>query len=72
MLGWAVGWVWWFTWRLVVSGLCLWTIQNAVHQEGYYIETRTLIISGLCVILGVRIWMPFSKEAKPREIQNDD
>lgn len=69
MLEWAAGWIWWFTWRLVVSGLCLWTIQNVAHQEGHYIETKTLVIVGMCAILGIRIWMPFAKEAKKREEQ---
>lgn len=69
MIEWAAGWIWWFTWRLLVSGLCLWTIQNVVHQEGYFIETKVLVIAGACAILGIRIWMPFSKESKQREEQ---
>ena len=70
MLEWAARWIWWITWRLVVSAVCLWTIQNVVHQEGYYIETRTLVIAGACAILGIRIWMPFAS-AKNKEETDD-
>lgn len=61
MLGWAMGWVLWFTWRLAVTVACLLTIQNVAHQEGHYIETRTLFIAGFCAILGIRVWMPFKQ-----------
>lgn len=61
MLGWMMGWVWWFTWRLAVSAACLFTIQNVIHQEGYYIENRVLLVAGICVVVGVRIWMPFKQ-----------
>lgn len=64
MLGWMIGWVWWFAWRLAVSGVCLWTIQNVIHQEGYYIEFRTLLVTGVCAVVGIRFWMPSSKSTK--------
>jgi len=67
MIGWMMGWVWWFTWRLVVSGVCLFTIQNVIHQEGYYIENKTLIVAGLCAVLAIRIWMPSAKQPKSLE-----
>jgi len=64
MLGWMTYWFWWLFWRLIVSGVCLFTIQNVIHQEGYYIETKTLLIAGACAILGIRIWMPSTKYNK--------
>jgi len=62
MIGWMAYWVWWFTWRAAISLACLYTIQNVIHQEGYYIEWKTLVVSGICVILGVRFWMPSPKK----------
>ena len=64
MFGWMMSWVWWFTWRLAVSLACLFTIHNVVHQEGYYIEYRTLLVAGVCAVLGIRVWMPSAKETK--------
>jgi hypothetical protein len=58
MIGWMASWVWWISWRLAASLACLWTIQNVIHQEGYFIEYRTLLVAGICIIVGVRIWMP--------------
>lgn len=62
MLEWMIGRVWWATWRLAVSLVCLLTIQNVIHQEGYRVEFSTLLVTGACAILGIRIWMPFAKE----------
>lgn len=62
MFRWMMGWVWYATWRLAVSLACLLTIQNVIHQEGYRVEFSTLLVTGACAILGIRIWMPFTKE----------
>lgn len=62
MIRWMIVWVWWATWRLAVSLACLLTIQNVIHLEGYRVELSTLLVTGACAILGIRIWMPFSKE----------
>jgi hypothetical protein len=67
MVAWMMERVWWFAWRLAVSGVCLWTIQNVIHQEGYYVETKTLLVAGACAILGIRIWMPSAKQPKSLE-----
>jgi hypothetical protein len=64
MFGWMMSRVWWFTWRLAVSLACLGTIHNVVHREGYYIEYTTLLVAGLCAVVGIRVWMPSTKEAK--------
>lgn len=64
MIAWMASWVWWFAWRLAVTLACLWTVQNVIHQEGYYIEYRVLVVAALCVIVGVRVWMPSNKENK--------
>jgi len=58
MLGWMAYWVWWFTWRSAVTFACMYTIQNVIHQEGYYVETKTLMVATICAILGIRVWMP--------------
>ncbi len=62
MFRWMMGWVWYATWRLAVSLACLLTIQNVIHQEGYRVEFSTLLVTGACAILGIRIWMPFTNE----------
>lgn len=62
MIAWMASWVWWFAWRLVVTLACLWTVQNVIHQEGYYIEMKILMVAALCMIVGVRVWMPSIKE----------
>jgi hypothetical protein len=67
MVVWMMERLWWYAWRLAVSGVCLWTIQNVIHQEGYYIETKTLLVAGACAILGIRIWMPSAKQPKSLE-----
>lgn len=67
MIGWMMGWVWWFAWRLAVTGVCLWTIQNVIHREGYFIDSSTLVVAGLCAILGIRVWMPSGKQPKSLE-----
>lgn len=64
MIGWMAYWVWWIVWRLAVSLVCLYTIQNVIHQEGYYVEYPTLLVSGFCAVVGVRIWMPSAKQTK--------
>jgi predicted MFS family arabinose efflux permease len=66
MIRWMTAWVWWATWRLAVSLACLLTIQNVIHQEGYRVEFSTLLVTGACAILGIRIWMPSSKEKSPQ------
>lgn len=48
----------WYTIRIVVTLACVWTIQNVIHKEGYYIKFDTLLIVAVCVIIGVRFWMP--------------
>ncbi len=52
----------WYCIRIVVTLLCVWTIQNVVHKDGYYIKFNTLLICAALVIVGVRFWMPRMKE----------
>jgi hypothetical protein len=62
MFQWAAFWIWWFGWRCAVTLTCMYTIQNVVHQEGYFISWETLFASTLCAIVGIRIWMPSCKK----------
>jgi hypothetical protein len=58
MLEWMIKHVVWFCIRCAVTLVCIWTIQNIIHQEGYYIEFKLLLVSAVCLIVGVRMWMP--------------
>lgn len=60
MLAWMAYWIWWITWRSAVTLACMYTVQNVIHQEGYYIENKTLLVATICAILGIRVWMPFN------------
>lgn len=62
MIQWMAYWVWWFGWRSAVTFACMFTIQNVIHQEGYFIEWKTLAVATLCSIVGLRIWMPSCKK----------
>lgn len=67
MLRWALHHIAWFLIRCAVTFACLWTIQNVIHREGYYVEFDTLLVCAACLIVGMRFWMPISfdkKEAK--------
>jgi hypothetical protein len=61
MIAWMIQKAGWFAIRLVVTMACLYTIQQAVHTEGYYIEFKVLLICAVCAIIGMRFWMPSSK-----------
>ena len=61
MLKYVVYWVWWFTWRLLITLACMITIHNVIEQEGYRIEWSTLAIATVCTIVAIRIWMPTYK-----------
>lgn len=57
MLAWAIRWIVWFVVRLMCSLACLFTIQFMVKEQGYYIPTKTLMVVGALLIVGVRVWM---------------
>jgi len=67
MIQWAIHRVWWFLVRVAVTLACIWTIQNLIHTEGYYIPFHILLVGAICLILGVRIWMPAQKDTGPKE-----
>ena len=59
MIEWLVSRIWWFGWRIAVTLTCIWTVQNIIHrEEGYYIPFHTLTVGAICLIIGVRVWMP--------------
>ncbi len=58
MLAWMMRWVIWITIRVAVTLVCILTLQNVIHAEGYRVEFYTLVIAAVCVIVAVRMWMP--------------
>jgi hypothetical protein len=58
MIAWAMKHIGWFIIRLVVTLACMFTIKNAAHHEGYYIDYNVLLVCTVCLIIGVRFWMP--------------
>lgn len=58
MIQWALQNIVWFTIRLAVTAACLFTIKNVAHLNGYYISYEVLAVSAVCLIIGVRMWMP--------------
>jgi hypothetical protein len=64
MLAWMMRWVIWIAIRVAVTLACILTIQNVIHAEGYRVEFFTLVISAVCVIVAVRMWMPSSNKSE--------
>lgn len=64
MLEWIIKWVVWLAIRATVTLACMITIQTVIHNEGYYIEFHVLLVCAVCLIVGVRMWMPSGKEDK--------
>ena len=62
MLGWVGYWCWKIFWRLAVSTACLLTIYSVLTRAGYRVDFPALFVVALCVIIGVRLWMPSNKE----------
>lgn len=62
MIRWVLSHIVWFTIRVAVTLACIWTLQNVIHHEGYYIPYGILLIGAVCLIVGVRMWMPSYKE----------
>lgn len=58
MFSWALHKIGWFMLRVAVTLACMWTIKNVAHHEGYYIDYHVLVVSAVCLIVGVRMWMP--------------
>lgn len=69
MIGWIVQNIGWFIIRMIVTFACLWTIQWAVHQQGYFIDFKILMVCAVSMIVALRFWMPPNKN---KEINRDD
>ena len=65
MLSWIGRHIVWFIIRCVVTLACMWTVQNILHQEGYYISFQTLLTGGVAIIVAVRFWMPRATPDNP-------
>jgi hypothetical protein len=65
MIAWMAHWVMWFALRAVVTLVCIYSIQNLIHQEGYRVEFSTLLLASICAIVAIRMWMPsYHKESE--------
>lgn len=57
MLGYIAAWIWWVTWRVVVTLAATLTIQHVIHEEdGVWIETKPLLVGAALLVLCIRIW----------------
>ena len=67
MLYWISRWGFWFGSRCAVTLACIYTLQNLLHYEGYFVEFKILTLGAAMLIIGVGVWMrPPSKE-KPKQ-----
>lgn len=67
MISWASRWAWWFASRSVVTLVCIITVQNLLHHEGYLVEFKILALGAVCLILGVGVWMRLPSPEKPKQ-----
>lgn len=51
----------WYAIRVIITLAGVWTIQNVIHRDGYYVRFDTLLIAAVVIIIGVRFWMPRQK-----------
>lgn len=40
------------------------TLQQLIHEEGYRVELQTLLLASAVAIVAIRLWMPWSREAR--------
>lgn len=66
MIGWALSWIMWFAWRVVVTLGAMFTLQHIIHEEdNVWIETKPLLVGTVLIVLIIRIWsMASAKECK--------
>lgn len=64
MIAWLAYWAWWFAWRIVITFVCMVTIQHAATEEGYRLEWSTLLTATVCAIVIIRIWGGSTKRDK--------
>jgi len=67
MFRWVSKWIWWFVSRSVVTLACIFSIQNLLHYEGYYVQFNILLAGAVCLILGVGCWMRLPSSEKPKQ-----
>ena len=64
MFKWMTYWIWWFSWRTVITLACVFTIRNVIHMEqGILVRTGPLLIGTILVIVLIRMWSS-TKETK--------
>jgi hypothetical protein len=66
MIAWMAHWIVWFTVRAAITLVCIWTVQNLIHQEGYRVEFSTLLLASICAIVAIRMWMPSCQKEESR------
>ena len=67
-------WFIYIGWRMVITILCGYTLQQVVHTQGYLIDIKVILQAAVLTILAVRIWMPFettTEAVKPEESFED-
>lgn len=47
----------WFLLKVIVTLGGLWTIQTVIHEEGYFIPLRHLIICAIVIIVCLKFWI---------------
>ena len=62
MIVWALKHIVWLVIRIVVTLVCMLTIKNVAHTQGYYISYEVLLVSAVCLIVGIRVWIPTCKD----------
>jgi len=62
MIAWVMKHIVWFIIRIAVTLVCMVTVKNVAHTQGYFISYEVLLVSAVCLIVGVRMWMPSYKD----------
>lgn len=47
----------WILGKVAVTLACIITLQNLIHNEGFYIPLQTLIIMSVLAIIGMKLWV---------------
>ena len=66
MVEWFSRWVWWIASRCMVTLVCIFVLQDLLHQEGYFIPFKTLVVGATALIVGVYVWMRGPRQPKPK------
>lgn len=51
----------WLVRGVVTLAACM-TIQRITEAEGYRLDLGDILIAAACIIVGVRVWMPWTRD----------